>query len=742
MAEKVLASFAYQLFPKDGKESDNGFYICQYKCIDGSLGRSRFICKGNIMPRGKANDYILTLERKKDSYGEYFGIVSYQDHISEDKDGILRYLQSGLIKGIGQKTAEKIYEMFGERSLDILANDIDSLLKVKGITAKKLEKIKESYEENCSNNELNNTLLGFGLSASQIKSVFAVFKEDTADVVKNHPYRLIKVHGLDFEKVDAIGKEMGVAEDDYDRILAAAIWALKSAYRRGDTCMEVSAFVQSLLSILRTNRLNEADAYGYLRSMIIAKRLFYRTDDDKKQYVFLPEAIKAEYDIAKEILRLSERKKEQYSDLAIKAIKASGGLSLDSEQIRAITGSMEEPFSAIIGGPGTGKTTIINTICNLFETVHHGSKKILLLSPTGRAARQMAKKSGRKASTIHHKLKLKTKEESGTYADDIEDIDADLVIIDEFSMVDTFLAQKLFSAIRHAKVIIVGDSEQLKSVGPGDVLGQIVASNVVPVFTLEYLHRQENDSEIVKCAEALREGKVELVEKGDLHVVELDDLKEVEEEMSKCYMEEAAKRGIENVICLCPFRKGDAGVDRMNAILQDRLNGLGIRWDKTTRDFRIGDPVMHLANTDTLSNGDVGMITSFAVKGGDDVMEVTYFETQKEYYKVEDLQDLTLAYATTYHKSQGSEYEAVIMNLSNYHSYALGKNLIKNLPYTGITRAKKEVFFFGNVSAVVKAAGNTLARKTLLARELKKQYEKLHPVIEEKEEYTQLKLAL
>lgn len=737
---ELKTSFVYQLFPKNGTESQNHYYICQYRVL--STGK-RITVRGYDLPRMKSVQYCMQLkEVHTASHGVQYDMETYENYVEPSEDAILAYLSSGVIKGIGLKTAQKIYDRFGKKTIDVLENEIDLLLNVPGITLKKLCTIKQSYEQNKGDKELSCFLLKYHFTVSQIRRITKVIHSNALEVIKENPYCLINVPGISFDMIEPMADECHIQPCDYRRIKGAAVQVLRNAMVSGNTCMQLPIFCSALIYILHTTMVHENNIFDIVRRLLEDRIIFYRKTMEKSmvQYVFLPETVQAEHDIAKYIVDFMKRPVEKFPDVEKAIRNTSIEVVLDESQMQAVRKAVEEPFSIITGGPGTGKTTIIKVICDLFEK--KGKYNILLASPTGRAARRMAEVTGREAVTIHHALGIGMQngedQSLENFETEIQELKYDLIIVDEYSMTDLFLTEKLFRNIVSGQIVIVGDDEQLESVGPGAVLKEMISSGVVPVTRLLYKHRQKEGSLISENADRMRQGITDLVEGSDFNCIEENDISIVEEKMVQSYLEAVQEFGLDQVTCLCPFKDYEAGTKRMNQILQQKLNPTGERWNATERNFRIGDPVMQLRNKDEVSNGDVGYITAFFVKEGKEMLEVTFFGVHKEYYSTDDLDDLCLAYAMTIHKSQGSEYSCVITCLTSFHYLKLRGNLKRNLPYTAFTRGKKRVMFYGEKAVLAKAICNTSKRITLLSQEIRKQTEKR----KEKAEYTQLKLAL
>ena len=737
---KIKAAFSFQLFPQREQDSPNGYYICLYRNID--TGK-KFTCKGYHLPRHKNLQYMMDVVQKPDpKRGMQYEMLSYEDYVEPTQASIVQYLSCGMIKGIGEKTAQKIYNHFGENTMKILEEDMDQLLVVPGITKKKLEAIRKSFVEKQKYKELTTFLLKFHFTITQIKHIIAHYKTDPLEAIRENPYSMIFINGIDFQKIEPVAKELGIRKDDIRRIQAAAIQVLKNTMTRGNTCMERHQFTHQLERLLDVTTLTKKTLQPHILALLKDHTLYYRKkvlkDGNIEEYFFLPACVRAEYDIAQEVLRMREEQKRSISKIHEKILNHARPLILDASQMEAIKMALKEPISIITGGPGTGKSTIVRIICDLFE-VNRPGKQIYLASPTGRAARRMEECTNRHSQTIHHLLGLGIDSHEGADSEVI--LENALVIIDEFSMVDLFLTKKLFKSLRNCQLVLVGDSHQLPSVGPGSVLRELIRSKAIPCVELDRKHRQKEGSLIIDNANKLLAGDSTLMTGEEFSFIEESNLEKIEEQMIEETIKAVREKGLSNVLCLCPFREHSAGVSRMNRILQARLNPDGLRWEKTNQDYRIGDPVMQLRNMEDVSNGDIGYVTGFLDKNEEPVMEITFFGTLKKEYKVEDLADLDLAYAMTIHKSQGSEAACVITCLTNYHYWVLGEDLRLELPYTAITRGQSEVMFLGNKNALEAAMKSKKERVTLLSYEIKRQLKERQPT-PPVSVYEQLKIAL
>ena len=740
---KIKGRFVFPVYDRDG--------FCVYKYRDIEKDRQVTLL-GHNLPCNKTIKYEFTCkEVEKGKYGKELEVVSFKESVEKDKEAIVEYLTSGLFKGIGKKTAENIYAKFGNDTLEILNTKPEEILKVKGFGKNRLNAFLESYKASRVQAELYEYLTPFGISTSVIQKVIKRYPEKTLEHVKNNPYCLCSIRGVNFLMADKIASTEGINKDNYLRINAITVELLKTNYLNGDVYMDIEDFARGFVKLCNFPQITMSNWFNYIYGPItydektkkytkitpikepkginpyagpIQSGLIKRIKTDKVDAIYPINAYKAEQDLANAIARLSNGKTEKYD-----ASQIEGYDTLDPSQQTAVTTSLTNPFSIITGGPGTGKTTIIKKIVSAWKKKHR-SQEVVLLAPTGKAARRMAEACGIEASTIHSYLKLGlSDQEDNELEESIETINNSLVIVDETSMLDLWLARTLLKSIENSKVVFVGDIHQLPSVGAGAVLGDIIKSQTIPVSVLKYTHRQSEGSTICDNADKIRRGDPVLENAADFVIKEMtgnntDDIRHrTEELMASFYSEEIEKYGMENVICLCPFKKYEAGTYSLNKNIQNKINPramYGVELYGRNGDiFREGDPVIQLKNVceedgTRLSNGDIGKVTSIVTDGTDTQMTVLFDNGKTKTYTKSETEDLTLAYAITVHKSQGSEYDSVIICLLNGHSVMLYRKLI----YTAITRGAKKVTLITQKDALFKAVTNAIEkpRKTGLKK--------------------------
>lgn len=716
-------NFIYNVFHND----TNGYSVSKFRDIETD---KTITCRGYDLPDNKNITYNFIAEEIVDKkYGLQYEVKSFSEYIDKSKDGILSYLSSGIIKGIGKKTAERIFEKYGLDSLDILEKNPEKLLEIKGITEAKLETIVESYQENHIPKELAELLVGDKFSPKITVAVYKKFKKDACSMICKNPYILCDVKGVSFMMADSLTQKLGIDACDRNRITAAILESIKLNFYSGKvgiTIKDLIAYTSKLTGI--------KDATLIKKNIMLGLNygdLTYRKIEDNGsvyQYIYSKTIKQAEESLAANISRSLKLQKD-YSKKAEKIINTTSfDIVLDDSQKKAVIGAFKSGISIITGGPGTGKTTTIRTISIIDKMIRENDNQIFM-APTGRAARRITESSGVTAKTIHSALNLRPSDNDTIekYQNENEEkIKDNLIIVDEFSMVDMFLALALFERTENCRFVIVGDTNQLPSVGAGNVLRDMIESRVVPTYNLTYTHRQSEGSTIGKNANTMQTGGDGFEEAKDFICDYGKSMKEIEDAIVDTYLREKEENPENSLVVLCPYKKYDAGMNAINKRLQSALNPFGVEF-KGTGDmvFRVNDPVMHIVtNTDDAVNGDVGTVVYIGQGKEDYCVEVEYPAADgsfRKQYITKDINQLTLAYAMTVHKSQGSEYDTAITLLTAAH-----RNFVtRNIPYTAITRAKKKVYFFSDSKATVKKAidnNHTEDRHTLLWYLLKTGY--------------------
>lgn len=596
--------------------------------------------------------------------------------------------------GMGRATAGKVIGHFREATFEVVSKTPERLAEVPGVSTAKASQIAEAVLNQKTMQEVLEALLPFGGTPKQARRAIAALGHTVLTVIRDHPYRLLSVRGFSFPFVDGIARKNGVSPEDPERIKAAVVYLAARAETSGSTCLVREELYDLLVSLLADPPVPARVMAEAAEAAVAEKKIRLLRHPETGQYVIQSaDAFLAEQRIGKRLALLSA------CAGTFRMSPAIDWEGLSEEQAAAVCRAMESRVLIITGGPGRGKTTIEKAICQTFEK-ENPAESIVLLAPTGKAARQMAAATGRDAQTIDSALGMDGERGicTGTKA-----LKAGLVIVDEVSMVDVWHMDALLSALPDkAKLVLIGDEDQLPSVGTGAVLRDIIASGVIPLIRLTKNFRQGDGSVIADNADAINEGKRQLKLAESFQAVASGKMSQADAAaiLQKLYLQEAQRVGRENVKCLLPMHKGEAGTDAMNAALQQAANPKKQGQAEITNGrekFRVGDPVMHLRNNRDLGvvNGDVGTVKAIP---GDGSMVVDYYGRAIT-YAGEDLEDVTLNYCSTIHKSQGSEYASVITCFLEDHSIMLARNLL----YTAVTRARQKVVIVGETQALSRA---------------------------------------
>lgn len=647
-------------------------------------------------------------------YGRQFAADSWSRIIPESVEGIERFLGSGAVKGLGPALAHRVVAVFGKDTMNILENEPQRLLEVEGIGKKKLAVITESFYEEKQVNEIAYDLEQHGVAGRYAGRLLQKYGDDVHYVLMEEPYRMInEIDGIGFKTADQIALAYGMDRQDPQRLSAGLTYVLQTMTQNGHVCIPDTELVRRAAFILQADALS---LHEILKEAIEVGQLA-TADFEGTVYVYTPEAYDEEDYIAGRIREMAEMKAlpmKTHVQLFLDRWQDSCRFELAEKQREAVEKSLQSGLTVITGGPGTGKTTVVQAIIRLAE---QEGLRIMLCAPTGRAAKRLAETTQRKAKTIHRLLipdghvgRLQVFEYNETKL-----LPADLVIVDEVSMLDMEMMYHLLSALKpQCRCILVGDADQLPSVGAGAVLHDIIASGVVPVVRLDTIFRQKEGGRIVTNAHLINSGRLPIVNKdAEFRFVEIEDEADGAAKIGALYQSELLETGDKFAVqVLSPMYKNPCGVDNLNELIQARFNppaeGKGeVKGRKMV--FRVGDKVMQKHNDyeKGVFNGDIGEI--FAVQK--DMVYVRYPE-QDVKYEGQEIDEITLAYAITVHKSQGSEYHTVIMVLVNSHAIMLQRNLF----YTAVTRAKRKVILVGTKRAVQTAVQNqrTNRRFTLL----------------------------
>lgn len=717
----MKCSFSRLLYPKSLEEARDGSYMIALfrpneKVLDAQGNRLNSIkVVGHFLPTVAGVKVDMAGHWKKDArYGLQFEMESYEEIVGSDKRSIVAYLSSGMIPGIGSVLAERIYNTFGAQTLEVLDQDPSRVSEVLGISKKKCEQFCKAYMETRSARKLINLLAPFNISAPQAVKLRQELGTDAQRLLMEFPYMVFERDLIDFEIADQLAQASGIPQNAPERLAAGLIYALKQAEHEGHLCMHKESFVRRAVNLLRAPQVTWKAVAQRAFEMIKEGRLSLFYD-----YVYRPIMAKAEEDVATWICDMLHRDSLPYMgdlDDEIDGQQTEMGFTFAEEQRHAIRTALISPICIISGGPGTGKTSIQRAILNIYKKSFPDSN-VVCCAPTGRAARRMEQSTGYPASTIHKVLNLTAGEVHELK--DIDLLEADLVLVDEVSMMDMLTTWYLFNALPPScRLILVGDADQLPSVGPGAVLNELLACGQLPAVILDKVFRQSEGSLVAENAQRIRHGVTDLEFGDDFQFWPSAEETQSAQYLMWFYKREVDRYGVDNVALLTPFRKkSKTGVYSLNAALHDTINPASQEKDEIEtgqRILRVGDKVMQMKNRDFASNGDIGYICTSKRDSDGILVEVDFGDDRVVAYEdAESLRQVELAYAATIHKSQGSEYDAVLINIQNMH----GKMLNRALIYTAETRAKKQVIIVGDWEAVVRAiqTADTKRRNTMLA---------------------------
>ena len=673
-------------------------------------------------------------------YGRQLKVERYEQEKPTTANGIVGYLSSEKFPGIGKKTAEKIVELLGEDAIEKIIADPSVLKQISGLTKPKREMIAETIRLNHGMDQVIMGLNSYGFGSQLAFSIYQTYKNEALDIIQENPYQLVEdIEGIGFKRADNLAEQLGIAADSPRRVRAAILHQIfQHAVQTGDTYVPAEMLLSQTIRILETSRPIE------IQPDQVATVIIQLVEEGKIQQegtnLYDNSLFFSEWGIGNSIQRLLSRKKEiKYPEKEVKKnirrIEKVFGIQYGESQEKAISEAVRSPLFILTGGPGTGKTTVINGIVNLFAELNGlelDPKKytqeifpILLAAPTGRAAKRMNETTGLPASTIHRLLGLNGREKSPTVS--TKELEGGLLIIDEMSMVDTWLANTLFKSIpTNMQVILVGDKDQLPSVGPGQVLHDLLEIDQIPKMELNQIYRQGDGSSIIPLAHEIKEGQLP----ADFTKNQRDrsffrsDAYTIEPLIAKI-VEKAKNKGFtaQDIQVLAPMYRGPAGIDALNKMMQNIFNPgrdgrKEVHWNDTV--YRIGDKVLQLVNTPELNvfNGDMGEITGIVLaKDSEDKIDelVIQFDANEVTYKRNEWNKITLSYCCSIHKSQGSEFKMVILPMVHQYQRMLQRNLL----YTAVTRSKELLILLGEENAYATCVKNESAsRKTTLKKRI------------------------
>lgn len=668
----------------------------------------RFVARGYNLPQTNKVTMVLDGEWKSSKYGTQLEVESCEEIVPYTDEGMKGYLSSCLVKGIGEKIADEIIKRFGSDTINIIENEPNRLLEIKGISEQKLEEIKRTFNESYSVRSLMILLSPFNISPTTAMHIYDYFGARSIDILTENPYRLCEISGFGFKRVDAIVKKGDTPLNSPMRIHGAVITALDMQRQdNGHLFIDETTLLQTTAEMLNEN-LPSSDMLVKTSEidLIIDDMILMGEIVCSEGRIYGTKSFVMENETAEKVAQLISMPPLSIDISSIlEHVRKNFGIALSQRQSEAVYMAFSSNLSIITGSPGTGKTTVLKAIIEVFKALNPKGK-IKLAAPTGRASRRMAESTGQNdATTLHSMLGLQGEDGYFNKNKDLSPIDADLIIVDESSMIDMWLAQQFFSRVKPTtRVILVGDVDQLQSVGAGDVFRELINCGLIPVTTLDQIFRQQEGSRIAVNAKAINNDQTRLSYGDDFTFHKCQTQEQASEIIIKVFCDLVSKHGIENVQILSPYRKkGSCAVSELNLTIREMVNPYngGLPDLKVGSNyFRIGDKIMQNKNNDKASNGDIGFIRDIGVnEKNETIITIEFSAERKVEYTIEDMKNIELAYATTIHKAMGSEYDIVIMPVIKSHYNMLKRNLV----YTGITRAKSRVILVGQIGMLCMA---------------------------------------
>ena len=662
-------------------------------------------------------------------YGTQLSAIVVEPVIEKDKEAIVSYLSSSIFQGVGRKTAELIVDTLGVDALDKIYENKDSLFNIKGIPEQRKDTIYATIVANKQTQDIILKLNEYNLSNNLILKIYNFYKHNTLRIITESPYSLIKdIKGINFKTVDKIAETNEIAANDRERILYGFIYTINSfCFSTGNTYISKNTLLYNTFNILYSSRNIAVTKEDILSSYD------YALDTGKlieiEDRVFLPEIYYSEYSIYSDISKRLELEdgfdiSDSLLDKYIEEVEDELEISYDIVQIAAIKNCIKNNFAILTGGPGTGKTTIILAVIKIFQKIKNyslhdlldESRSILTLcAPTGKAAKRMSESTGFYASTIHKAIGWSTEDENMEEFVSEKFIKSELVIIDESSMIDVFLMYNLLKIInKDAKIILVGDNDQLPSIAPGNVLNDLINSKAISTVKLNKIFRQSEHSSIINISHSIKNNiPFDILENFDDKEFISANKNEMINVISAIYDDLIKESSKENIQILAPIYKGTSGINEINMAIQSRFNDNEEQIEYGELIYKVNDRVMQLVNRpeDNIFNGDIGYIEQI-YKEGNKVKIVIDYDGNYVTYEKSELNQITLSYACSIHKAQGSEFENVIIPFIDNYNFMLNKNLT----YTAITRAKKKLILCGDSKVFYKSIEptNIVTRQTSL----------------------------
>ncbi|MCL0312401.1 ATP-dependent RecD-like DNA helicase [Apilactobacillus sp. TMW 2.2459] len=726
-------------------ESNDSFYkVILVHIIDTNLEwhEDEIVVTGSFGEIIEGNEYKFfgkVINHPK--YGHQFQAQNYENNTPTSESGLIAYLSGDNFPGIGKKTAQTVVRALGTSAINQVLND-SNVLNQLGLSKKQVNTIIEGIKENNGTEQIIIGLNSYGFGNQTAAKIFNAYKSDTLDILKQNPYKMVEdIKGISFKKADVIAQKNGISFNDPGRIRAGLVTALNQlSIKNGDTYTTTEPLLNTTLDILNSSGYDQVDGELLAEELInLAKDGKIVGEDDR---IYLSRLYNYEWQIAEKIKSLLEyedtnKSDDKSIDAKIKSIEQKLHINYDQSQANALKAAINSQLFLLTGGPGTGKTTIIKGLVYLFAELNNVSLNIndykeenfpiLLAAPTGRAAKKMSESTGLPANTIHRLLGLNSYEN-----DDVEqELEGSLLIVDEMSMVDVDLFKLLITSVpSHMKVILVGDEDQLPSVGPGQVFHDLLNSNLLPGIHLNNIYRQDANSTIIDLAHSVKNGEIpkDLTEKKpDRSFIQCSS-SQMQSVINQIVLRAKQRNFNSNDMqVLAPMYRGEAGINRLNEIIQNIMNPKSDDLDNVEfrgTMYRVNDKVIQLVNSpeNNIYNGDIGKIIEIEHGSNSNNDKITIaFDQNDVTYDRKDWEQFTLAYCTSIHKSQGSEFKMVILPIVPQFDRMLQRNLL----YTAITRASDMLIMLGNYNSFVKCIqNNAVNRNTTLGLRIKKVVDK------------------